>query len=226
MRSNPVLLSLMCLAPASFALGCGSDDNTAATTDGGTDTRVATDSVTPTDSSTPTDSASSDTTAADTATTDTKPFETGAFTCPFTGAYEISTYACDTTDITATWKGIVPNTEVTFSNIVAGGGGPPSGCHVVVRNKNATCDETEEMNITFVSGTSYNKHPFGVTKCAPAACTFTTGDAPCAIGDRAGADSFIDVTKSGVTLTFTTPAETTGICAGKKTIITLDPPGV
>ena len=184
---------------------------------------AAIDSGTPADTamtdSTPTDSTGTDSTVTDSTTTDTPSDSPG--TCAFVGAWTMEKFMCDTTNITSSWKAIIPETTFVFSS--AGG-----GCHVVLTNKNPSCTETEEFDwVIATDGKITSGKNVGITSCSPDKCIFTTGDAPCVVGDRAGSgDAGItgsgSVTKSGTKLVIDS-TESGGLCGGKPQHMTLAP---
>lgn len=191
----PSLLAVLVIACSSSEESTPStttDTGTAATDSTTTDTGAATDSSTTTDTTTTTD--------------------TPMGKCDFAGSWSLEKFVCDTMDITSSWKAIIPSTTLV---ITAGG----AGCHVVVTNKSSSCDEEQTYDWVFgTDGMLTSSASLGITKCDPAACTFTTGDAPCKIGDRAsgtdaGTEKFT-ISKSGGKLLITIEKEG-DICGGK-----------
>jgi hypothetical protein len=198
---------------ASAVLACSSSSATPPVTpvDSGTDSAPPPDTngVDTTSPDSPIDTTTTDTTTTDAPVTD-------AAGCPFAGTYSLVKYECGTTDVTSSWKTIVTTTTVVFS---AGAGG---GCHLEYTNINSACTESETAELTLVSGDSWTSVKKGVTSCSPAKCVFTTGDAPCVVGDRAGTET-VTITKSGTSVVYKSPSTTTDICGGAITAVTLAP---
>jgi hypothetical protein len=204
-------------------LGCSSSDSspgaaadtavagdtaTASDTASGVDT-ATTDSATSTDTATKTDSVSSDT-----------PTDVPVGTCAFVGEWTLEKFECGTTDITSSWKAIIPETTYVFS---AG----PLGCHVAVVNKSPACTEGQGFDWTVTTdGNVTAATSEGITSCDPASCKFNGSDAPCVVGDRASTGAATgesaSIVKSGTKLLITVkkPGD---ICSGMDQHQTLAP---
>ncbi len=125
------------------------------------------------------------------------------YECEFPGTWELTSIACDETDITDQWFAIF---DSSVMEITAGDG----VCDVVMTLSSSTCIEQETLEF-IAENDEIEGESLGITKCTPDACTFGDGDAPCEEGDRAGdmdSDEFI---LDGTTFTVT-GKDPDGIC--------------
>ena len=133
--------------------------------------------------------------------------------CPLVGQYTLSSIACGQADITAAWKQSVGESTLFIAQSTG------SGCAVDQTNSGSTCAETSRAVMTQISGESWRSTDEGIATCTPAACTFNSTDAPCAIGDRAGSYD-LNVRLVDNTLTIS-PNRPTALCAASPVVMTL-----
>ena len=138
--------------------------------------------------------------------------------CPYAGTFMLDTMVCGTTDVTASWKKVIPTTVYIFSDLAGG------GCRLELTNTNSACVETQVINLVPDAGKStWTSTSLGITSCAPAACIFTTGDKACAVGDRASAPESgpaPDIVVAGTKMTWRIPGEAGDLCGGALQVLT------
>jgi hypothetical protein len=171
------------IAGCAFAAACGSDSTDGALAPDGGGDGSGSDGTT--------ESGGSDG-GADAADGSTGDGDAGA-ACSDVGTYELESYFCDATDITAIWKSVIPTTTTVVTSA------PDGGCRAHNTYTSASCVESEAIEYPG-EGASVAMSFEGIDGCTPAACKFADADAPCVIGDRA-AERSGSVTAPGGKLT-------------------------
>jgi hypothetical protein len=101
--------------------------------------------------------------------------------------------------------GGIDEMRLTFS-------GSGSVCRLTGRFSGPSCVEVEELAVAVAADGSLTfVDSEGITSCAPPGCQFNPGDAPCALGDRAGDIALTSGAATGDTLEITTEPPS-GLC--------------
>jgi hypothetical protein len=98
--------------------------------------------------------------------------------CILDGTWALTTFECETYDITADWFAVMDSTIMEI--------GPGAvGCDVLLTNSSASCVEVMQT-IFEIDGDTVTGENLGIVSCTPDACTFTPDDDPCVVGEGAG----------------------------------------
>jgi hypothetical protein len=134
----------------------------------------------------------------------------------FVGTWSMVSVFCGAADVTQDIhaKGGIADMRMEVSSNGA-------SCGLVSTVSGSTCTEVEEFGLLPGAGSTYSVVSRGITNCQPAQCVFNVNDAPCILGDRAGASTLTSMNLDGGNLVVTSQPPA-GWCggAGVATILT------
>jgi hypothetical protein len=124
------------------------------------------------------------------------------------GRWSMVSVVCGGTDVTQDihTNGGIADMRMEFSN---------TGSQCGLRNtvSGPTCAEVEEFDLLPGASGTFSMTSRGITSCQPAQCVFNAGDAPCIVGDRAGASTLTSMNLDGGNLVVTSQPPA-GLCGG------------
>jgi len=124
------------------------------------------------------------------------------------GSWSMVSVVCGGTDVTQDIhrNGGFADMRMQFSNT-------GTSCGLVNTVSGPTCTEVEELALLPGAGGTFSIASRGITSCQPAQCVFNAGDAPCIVGDRAGASALTSMNLDGGNLVVTSQPPA-GLCGG------------
>jgi hypothetical protein len=138
--------------------------------------------------------------------------------CPIAGRWVMTTVFCNTTDITndVRTQGGITEMRLDFTTVA----GKP--CHMAGTYTGPMCTEVEEHDLRVDNGSFVLELGGGIASCSPAACKFNSGDAACAMGDRANTGNGLTTAVVQGTSIVVTNRPPEGLCQsfGQNTITT------
>ena len=124
------------------------------------------------------------------------------------GTWTMISVVCGGTDVTQEIRtnGGIADMRMAFSNTGA-------SCGLVDTVSGPTCTEVEELTLLPGADGAFSIASRGITSCQPTQCVFNASDAPCILGDRAGASTqtSMNLDSGNLVVTSQPPA---GLCGG------------